>query len=62
MPHQCTSPRSPKVYGATMGGGWVWCVDLSSLGGTPSPRVQDLEGKAPQESLMGLEPKHGVFP
>lgn len=32
-------------------------VDLCSLGGTPSPRVHSLEGKAPQGKLVGLEPK-----
>ena len=36
-------------------------VDLGSLGGTPNPRVRGLEGKAPQGSLMGLEPKRGVL-
>lgn len=38
------------------------CVDFfSSLGGTPNRRVRALEGKVPQESLVGLEPKVGVF-
>jgi len=36
-------------------------VDLCSLGGTPSPRVWGLEGKAPQESLVSLEPKYEVL-
>ena len=36
-------------------------VDLCSLGGIPSPRVQGLEGKALQGSLVGLEPKVGVL-
>ena len=36
-------------------------VDLCSLGGTPSPRVQGLEDKAPQGQLVGLEPKCGVL-
>ena len=36
-------------------------VDLCSLGGTPSPRVQGLEGKAPQGQLVGLEHKCGVL-
>jgi len=36
-------------------------VDLSSLGGAPSPRVQGLERKAPQGSLVCLEPKYGVL-
>ena len=36
-------------------------VDLCGLGSTPNPRVQGLEGKAPQGSLVGLEPKYGVL-
>jgi len=36
-------------------------VDLCSLGGTPSPRVQGLEDKAPQGQLVGLEPKYEVL-
>ena len=36
-------------------------VDLCSLGGTPSPRVQGLEDKPPQGQLVGLEPKYGVL-
>ena len=34
---------------------------MSSLGGTPSPRVQGLERNMPQVSLLGLEPKYGVL-
>lgn len=37
----------------------VCCVYLCSLGGTASPRVWGLEGKAPQESFVGLEPCMG---
>jgi len=37
------------------------CLFFSSSGDTPSPRVGDLEGKLPQESLMALEPNDGVF-
>lgn len=38
-----------------------YIVDLCSLGGASSPRVQGLEGKAPEGSLVGLEPKYGVL-
>jgi len=36
-------------------------VYLCILGGTPSPRVQGLVGKAPQGNLVGLERKYGVL-
>lgn len=36
-------------------------VDLCSFGGTQSPRVRGFEGKAPHESLVGLEPNHVVL-
>ena len=36
-------------------------VYFCSLGGTPSLRVQGLEGKVPQGNLVDLEPKYGFM-
>jgi len=36
-------------------------VELCSLGGNPSHRVQGLEEKVPQVQLVGLETKYGVL-
>lgn len=54
-----TCPNSVCIWPSNLPNPFCWF--LSSLGGIPNPRVQGLEGGAPQESLVGLEPKVEVL-